>query len=145
MRSVWPRILLYTLSWNWGQPYSSLNSAKMSWKSEVTLKIVTEIYVFNVNRMPNGILNENSKLNLPHMWFVVYRFVRSCQIENLSCIFSSFLKPRNFRFTCRIQKRPQIKIRQMTRVICQKDNSSQTEGGIHKLCQQLSFWYSTKT
>ena len=32
-----PIILLYTPSWSWGQPYSFLNSAKLSWKSEVTL------------------------------------------------------------------------------------------------------------
>ena len=32
-----PRILLYTPNWHWGQPYSSMNSAKLSWKSEDTL------------------------------------------------------------------------------------------------------------
>ena len=31
------RIFLYTPIWSWGQPYSSLNSAKLSWMSEVTL------------------------------------------------------------------------------------------------------------
>ena len=32
-----PRIFLYTPSWNWGQAYSSLNSATLSCKLEVTL------------------------------------------------------------------------------------------------------------
>ena len=37
-----PRILVYTPSWSLNQPYSSLNSAKLSWKSEVTLVHLTE-------------------------------------------------------------------------------------------------------
>ena len=38
-----PRILVFTPSWSWGQPYSSLNSAKLSWKSEVTLKYMYDV------------------------------------------------------------------------------------------------------
>ena len=35
-----PIIIFYKPSWSWGQHYSSLNSAKLSWKSEVMLHTV---------------------------------------------------------------------------------------------------------
>ena len=38
-----PRNLLYTPIWSWAQPYSSLNSVKLSWKSEVTLICTKQI------------------------------------------------------------------------------------------------------
>ena len=38
-----PRISLHTPSWSWGTLYSSLNSAKLSWKSEVMLAYIPEL------------------------------------------------------------------------------------------------------
>ena len=43
-----PRILLYTLSWSWGQAYSSLNSAKLSLLSEVTLTAAVALASFDL-------------------------------------------------------------------------------------------------
>ena len=62
-----PRNFLYTPSWSWGQPYSSLNSAKLSWKSEVTLMYVgwaVKIYektmtLFDTNKQKHKRKNEN--------------------------------------------------------------------------------------